>query len=71
MNGVAMMVGQDLYFNMPRIDDALLQKHIGAAKGFGGFGNHPLVIPLQFIGIVTPSDASATPAGCGFEHDRV
>jgi hypothetical protein len=44
MNYIAVMISQYLHFDMLRIDDAFFQKHIGAAEGFGRFGNHPGVI---------------------------
>ena len=71
VHGVAMTVGDDLRFDVLRVDDALLEEHLGAAEGLGGFGDHARVVQLQFFTAVAATDTTAATTGGGLEHHRI
>ena len=71
VNDITVVIGEDLHFDMPWIDDTFFQKHIGAAKRFGRLGNNTHIITLQFFGVIAaPYTASAT-TGSRFQHDGI
>src|SRR5690606_37703787 len=71
VHGIAEAVGEDLRLDMLGIDDALLEEHLGIAKGLGCFGDYPRVRVLQLLTAVAATNAPATATGGGLEHDRV
>ncbi len=71
MDHLSMLVSQHLHLDVARVVDALFQEHLGIAKGFADFGNHPVITAIEFIGINTATNSPAAAAIGGFQHHRV
>ncbi len=71
VHGVAEAVGENLRFDVLRIDDALLEEDFRAAEGLGGFGDHSRISRFQLFAVVATTDTATTTTGCCLEHDRV
>ncbi len=71
MHGVAEAVGENLRFDVFRVDDALLEEDFRAAEGLGGLGDDPRVGRFQLFAVVAATNTATTTTGRCLEHDRV
>ncbi|MCY1397606.1 hypothetical protein D9M71_126150 [compost metagenome] len=71
VHSVAEGVGEDLRFDVLRVDDALLEEDFRRAERLGGFGNHARVGLFQLGARVAATDATTATTGGGLEHHRV
>lgn len=71
MNHAPVAVSEHLNFDVPGIEDALLDEDIGAAEGFGRLGDDAWEVAVQFGFGIAAADAATTAAGRRLEHDRI
>src|SRR5437763_6366487 len=70
VNHVAERIGEDLYLDVPGIDDGLLQEHGGITEGRLGLPAGHLQGHPQTAGLSDPAHAAAAAAGDGLDEDR-
>ena len=71
MNGVAGGIGEHLHLDVARIDDALLEEHLGTAEGLGRFRDDPVPGVAQARLVVAATDAATAAARGGLQHHRI
>ena len=71
MQNIAMLVTQDLDFNMLRIFEIFFNVKLVIAKRLLCFRTRPIVCIRQFIIAVDDAHATTTAAHCGFDHNRI
>src|SRR3569832_618008 len=71
VHDVAVVVGEDLQFDVARIDDALFHEDIGTAEGLGRLRDHAVIIAPEVRLVLAAADAAAAAARGCLEHDGV
>ena len=68
MDDVAVLIREDLHFDVPRVDDGLLQIDFTIAESASSLALCRFQGWLQFLGGVNETHALATTAGRRFQH---
>src|SRR3569832_2952717 len=71
VHDIAVVVGENLQFDVAGIDDALFHEDIGAAEGLGRLGDNAVIIAPEVRLVFAAADAAAAAARGRFEHDEV
>ena len=71
MDHVAVLIAEDLKFDVPRMLDELFHVDVGAAEGLLGFGARRLIQGNEFAAVAHDAHAASTAAFGSFDHHRV
>ena len=71
MYHIAVLVGQDLHFDVLGLLQELFHKDVVVAEGLAGLGLHQLKVPGDLLGIIGPAHTAAAAAGCRLEDHRI